>query len=105
MDFTKPTNFEASAIANTYSVMPTREQIPEEFWDFHNKWNEYISNLFFIGGVKAKTKDGISFKDAWKQLGFILSSWDTEHGHKIAACAYLASLWLVQDLPLEHKNG
>lgn len=96
MDFTKPTDFDITKVRNTHDVMPTKEQIPEEFWDHHyNTWNKYVSDLFFLGGKKYKTKDGIDFKLAWKQISFILTSWDTKHEHKIAACAYLANLWLV----------
>jgi hypothetical protein len=82
---------------STEDVMPKRDEIPSDFWNDRNKWHDMMSHLFFSGGKKTSTKHGISKTDAWHHLGHILSSFDTEHNHKIAAAAYLGSLWLDEN--------
>lgn len=76
-------------------LLPSKEEIPEEFWRGHNKWNTLVSQIFFCGGkIKSmKPKEGIDGKDALNHIKAILGSFEPKHEHKEAGCAYLFSLW------------
>lgn len=108
LDFSKPTVLDYEFLSQkqyfkTYDVMPRKSDIPEEFFEDRNKWNNYFAMLFFCGGKKADAKEGIDKTKAWTHLMFILASWDTEHNQKIATCAYLGSLWLADVAETNNK--
>ncbi len=79
-------------------LLPERAEIPKEFWDEQNPYNKFTSLVFFEGSKENPLipKSGISDQDKkkamlwWKAL---LQSFEPEHNHKIAGCAYLLSLW------------
>ncbi len=81
--------------ANALARMPSRQEIPAEFWLGHTKWNELASHWFFRGLKNAQFRmaDGIDQDMALRHLGAILGSYQPKHEHKEAAVAYLMSLW------------
>lgn len=77
--------------------LPPMDSIPKEFFNEVNPWNRWISQWFFNGLKEyAIAVDGINFKQAHAHLKVILGSFEPKHEHKIAGCAYLASLWFVE---------
>ncbi len=76
--------------------LPSRKEIPEEFWTLSNPWNDLTSTLFFDGGRLPPTKEGIDRGHAARHLRACLSSMEPEHNHKIAGCAFLVSLWYTE---------
>ena len=82
--------------ANALKRMPTREEIPEEFWQGHTKWNKLASQWFFSGlkGAEFTMVDGVDQDLALRHLGSILGRYAPKHENKEAAVAYLMSLWL-----------
>jgi hypothetical protein len=88
--------------ANVLHLMPKMEDIPEEFKDFNggNIWTKWQSSWFYRGLKEwPKTKPGINVEDAQKHLSCIQGSFQPKHEHKVAAVAYLASLWLEEPKP------
>lgn len=83
---------------NLSTFLPATSRIPKEFFNDNNPWNRWVSNWFF-GGLKeyAVAVDGVNFKQAHAHIKVILGSFEPEHEHKIAGCAYLASMWFVQE--------
>ena len=60
------------------------------------KWLAFQSRWFFRGLPETTSldlKDGIDGKLAIRHLGAIQGSFAPKHEHKMAAVAYLASLW------------
>ena len=81
---------------NIDEIMPDYyNDIPKEFYDMYNPWCRWQSDWFFNGISKdtVKVKDGINADHAWRHLYRIQSSFQPKHEHKMAAVAYLASLW------------
>ena len=76
-------------------LMPAWEDIPEEFKYGKGKWSKIASDWFFNGLKKLpfKPKEGVNQSNALRHLKTVLGSFDPEHGHKIAAVAYLLSQW------------
>lgn len=87
-------------------LLPKYEDIPDEFKDMNRrtKWNEFISSWFYDGvdHLEIERKDGINHQKALYHIGAILASREPKHEHKMAGCAYLASLWL-DDVSFERK--
>lgn len=83
-------------------LMPTMEEIPEEFRSgAGTPWNRWQAEWFFSGLKSRPTpKPGIDLDAAMRHLGTIQGSFDPKHEHKEAAVAYLASLWFE---PLTEK--
>lgn len=79
---------------NLSGWLPAVQNIPREFWIDSNKWAS-LMNSWFFNGIKEWpiTKEGIDFKSATAHIRTIMASFDPKHEHKIAGCAYLASLW------------
>jgi maltooligosyltrehalose synthase len=77
------------------ALMPPMETIPEEFRQNHTKWNRIFSEMFFFGAkdLNFTPKPGIDTLTAWRHVRAIMGSWEPQHEHKEAACAYLMSLW------------
>lgn len=87
-------------------LMPAMKDIPEEFKNPNagvygtktsaDKWCKFQSEWFFKG-LNPKDKlvpvDGIDPALAIRHLATIQGSWEPKHEHKMAAVAYLASLW------------
>lgn len=78
------------------TLMPTMEEIPEEFRDREGPWHDLIAMLFFKGGKLPPVKEGIDATKAQRHLGACLGSFEPKHEHKTAACAWLASMWYTE---------
>lgn len=79
---------------NMTDFLPAAKDIPEQFWKTSDKWSAYISSWFFNGLSEWPiAKPGINFKIATAHIRTIITSYEPKHEHKIAGCAYLASLW------------
>ena len=75
--------------------MPRYEDIPAEFKSDTNPWVEWQSQWFYAGlPAFPQAREGINRNDAQRHLGAIQRSFEPKHEHKMAAVAYLASLWL-----------
>lgn len=83
-------------------LMPPMTEIPEEFHVWRgNKWVD-LQSEWFSNGIKLSQitpKDGVDFAAAMRHLKAIQSSWEPKHEHKMAAVAYLASLWFDDFTP------
>jgi len=79
-------------------LMPPYESIPEEFRRGDGYWMRW-QNRWFCSGLPSwpKGKEGIDAQLAFRHLHCIQSSYEPKHEHKMAAVAYLASLWLIQE--------
>lgn len=79
-------------------LLPPMDIIPSEFKrnSRSNEWNEF-QNTWFFYGLSEKTqyfpKEGIDKDKALKHLSAIQGSFAPKHEHKMAAVAWLASLW------------
>lgn len=86
-------------------LLPPMSAIPDEFKQssFDSKWHKFQSDWFFGGltNLRVTTKPGIDEGTALAHLAAIQRSFDPSHKHKIAAVAWLASLWL-EDVSYEH---
>jgi hypothetical protein len=76
-------------------LLPDVKDIPEEYWDDNNKWCRLINRLFYgpVEGVEIASREGIDVHKAGRHIMAILRSFAPEHEHKIAGCAYLASMF------------
>lgn len=82
---------------NLAQFLPAMGSIPKEFFKDSNPWNKWISKWFFNGLKEfAVAVEGVNFKDAHAHIKVILASFEPKHEHKIAGCAYLASMWFVE---------
>jgi hypothetical protein len=76
--------------------MPSKEDIPEEYRQFNRTtWSKVAEVWFFKGlyGYKFIPRKGIDEQIALRHLSTIMGSYTPKHEHKIAAVAYLMSLW------------
>lgn len=83
---------------NIAEFLPAMGSIPKEFFENSNPWNQWVSKWFFNGLKEyVVAVEGVNFKDAHAHIKVILGSFEPKHEHKIAGCAYLASMWFVQE--------
>lgn len=83
---------------NLAEFLPAMGSIPKEFFKDSNPWNQWISKWFFSGLKEyAVAVNGVNFKQAHAHINVILGSFEPKHEHKIAGCAYLASMWFVPE--------
>jgi hypothetical protein len=77
----------------TNELLPPVEDIPEEFWKGHTKWNKLIDDVFYGRNLNGEIyeKEGIDVHSAARHIKAILASFQPKHEHKMAGCAYLAS--------------
>lgn len=73
--------------------LPKREDIPKEFWDAKNTYNDLASTWFFLGIPLAKItpKKPLTdeeFRVALRPIARLLDDRNPEHNHKIAAVAF-----------------
>jgi hypothetical protein len=83
--------------AHALDLMPAWEDIPDEFTcgDI-NVWSTIASSWFVHGlpdTVEFHLIDGIDGETMVRHLRCILGSYAPKHKHKMAAVAYLLSLW------------
>lgn len=86
-------------------LMPSQEDIPEEFKQFlGTKWNQVFSDWFYFGlkGAKWQSKEGINQDKALRHIGAVMGSYEPKHEYKEAAAAYLMSLWFED---VKYKKG
>lgn len=79
-----------------HDFLPTREEIPEEFYRGYNQWAKVISGWFFEGldkNTELDPKPGIDPAQALKHISVCLRSFEPAHEDKTAGCAYLMSKW------------
>jgi hypothetical protein len=85
--------------ADVEGVMPPWEEIPEEFRRGSNEWTK-LADYWFACGLAGTTqfylKEGIDGETAVRHLRAILGSFQPRHEHKMAAVAWLCSLWFVE---------
>lgn len=89
--------------ANALDFMPKEKDIPNEFWpgrgnetETSKKWLRFQNDCFYHGikpSVQFYLKDGVDGPTAFDHLNAIQGSYAPRHQHKMAAFAYLCSLW------------
>jgi len=81
--------------ANVSHLMPAYEDIPKEFKSLYNPWVKIFSDFFYSGAknIQWNPKEGIDKLTAANHIRCIMGSFEPQHEHKEAACAYLMSLW------------
>lgn len=89
-------------------LMVKFSDIPGEFHSFHNPHARFISMWFYKGLDPSiidqmKPASGIVLDSALRHIAALLKSFEPEHNHKIACCAYLLSKWII--LPEEILNA
>lgn len=90
--------------AHALEWMPTWEEIPEEFQKERSPWCEIASTWFFNGlEGRLHAKANVDALVAGRHLQAILGSFAPGHEHKIAAAAYLLSLWFDRYEPEQAK--
>jgi hypothetical protein len=89
------TNLEMAFPAHVDHLMPAREAIPDEFQRLTGYWSGLVNGWFFNGldAGALKAKPGVDKLIALRHLQCIMGSYEPKHEHKIAAVAYLMSLW------------
>ena len=99
-DFSQPHDVDDLTLAFPAEVvgalMPDYKHIPNEFKHRDNKWVMFQSRWFALGlpaATSVDLKDGIDGAKAFRHLAAIQGSFEPTHQHKMAAVAYLASLW------------
>lgn len=98
--WTQPTevsDIDVAFPAKVKHLMPSMEEIPEEFKRFssHHYWQKMASGWFYsrITRDQLPPKDGVDQNKAIRHLKCVLGSFEPKHEHKEAAVAYLMSLW------------
>lgn len=101
-DFSTPTavhDVDVAFPARALEIMPDYDDIPEEFKQRSNEWVEFI-NTWFGRGLDEKfsfePKEHLAGQGEliFRHLQVIMGSYAPKHEHKIAAAAYLSSLWM-----------
>lgn len=78
--------------ARALELMPPHAEIP----DVDEKWQRFQSDWFYRGlpsDTEIDLQPGIDGDVAFRHLRVIQGSFAPKHEHKMAAVAYLASLW------------
>lgn len=78
-------------------LMPSKTDIPDQFWGAANPYSRLVSTWFSRG---LNTGELVAVAEIDKQQGIrhlraILGSFGPQHEYKIAALAYLVSLWFT----------
>ena len=78
--------------------LPPMERIPDRFKHFRDAYVRFVSDWFFKGLVKADLehltpRSGVDPKAALRAIKAIMVSWEPQHEHKEAGCAFLLSEW------------
>jgi hypothetical protein len=87
-------------------LLPTRDEIPEEFWNYKNPYSQFVGKWFFSGirMDELRAKPGIDWQTGVRHLKAILNSFEPAHEHKTAGAAYLLSRWFTIALPTPPKE-
>ncbi len=87
-------------------LLPAFKDIPPEFKRVGaSQWERVADRWFARGlrGVELIPKEGVDVMKALRHLATIMGSYEPKHEHKIAAIAYLMSLWF-EDVNLPNVN-
>lgn len=90
--------------AKVEHLMPAYKDIPAEFKKVGaSKWERVADRWFARGlkGVEFVHKSNVDLTQALRHLTTIMNSYEPKHEHKIAAVAYLMSLWFEDITVLE----
>ena len=110
-DYSKPSdvdNLTAAFPGNLDGLLPPLSVIPEKYanpniaFNSNDKWVRFQGDWMFRGipdSSQPKPKRGIDEAKAWKHLSAIQNSFEPKHEHKVAAVAWLASLWFKNYKP------
>ncbi len=76
-------------------LMPDYLDIPSEFKNTSNQWNQIFWKMFFKGfdTEYLTPKEGVDKKAALRHINAIMRSYEPSHEHKEAAVAFLLSEW------------
>jgi hypothetical protein len=89
-------DFDTALPTQSATLLPGEEAIPAEFYDTTNAWHVLASRWFYDGLPQAtvyEPKDGIDHRVAMRHLRAVLGSFHVSYRHKVAAVAYMLSLW------------
>ena len=98
-DFSKPQQVDDVSLAfgGGMELLPAYKDIPDDFKRGSNPWCRWQTKWFYKGLDKfPPAKEGIDEKGAVRHLAAIQKSFEPAHEHKMAAVAYLGSLWLTE---------
>lgn len=90
------TDLDMAFPASIRNLLPDEGEIPKEFFDDANPWVAIAQRWFYEGLPQAtvfQTKPEIELRRAMRHLRAVLGSFHSGYKHKIAAVAYLLSLW------------
>lgn len=89
-------NFDMALPAKVSHMMPEYKEIPRTF-ENQEKWERLVSEWFFCGvkNLNMTPREGIDKAKALRHIKTIMGSFEPQHEHKGAACAYLLSLWFT----------
>ena len=79
----------------TTTLLPPMDAIPKDF-EKRDYWLGIVARWFFQGlpeDVEFHAKSGINARDAFRHVAACLRSFQPQHEHKEAGCAYLLSQW------------
>lgn len=81
---------------NVVRLLPSYDEIPDEYKSATNEYNMFVSAWFFqgVGKLEVSPRDGVNLSLAIRHIAAILRSFEPKHEHKIAGAAYLASVFL-----------
>jgi hypothetical protein len=82
--------------ANVEELMPEMVDIPVAFHCGGHTWGNLLFNAWFFRGLTSLdivAKPGIDKEMALRHIKAIMRSFQPNHEHKEAACAYLFDLW------------
>lgn len=81
--------------AQIAALMPTQQEIPDEFKRGRTVWNKMFQQWFYggLGEATIKMQAGVDQKKALRHLMTIMGSFEPKHEHKESACGWLYSLW------------
>lgn len=103
MSFEQPHDIDDATMAfpaDVSHLMPKFEDIPDQFRMMKpNPYVQFQERWFFEGLSESSIPDakaGIDQGKALRHLAAIQRSFQPKHEHKVAAVAYLASLWLEE---------
>jgi hypothetical protein len=87
----------------TGTLLPPKEEIPEEFFARDNKWASFVSTMFLRGwdgkDPVLLIKEDVDAQKAFDHVRVVLISFEPKHENKIAGAAYLLSLWFADVVP------
>lgn len=84
--------------ARGLDIMPPMREIPQKYERSH-PYHELLHVWMFKGldpKVEFHMREGVDGSEAFRHLSVIVGSFAPRHEHKMAAFAYLSSLWFTK---------